>query len=69
MRDREGGGPVSLVFFLLCLGFVLSLDETFFFGHCILVIYIEEVLLGFPSVNCYVPCDYVYFSDIIMFLL
>ena len=46
-RDREGGGPMSLVFWLLCLGFGLSLDETLFFGHCILVIYIEKVLLGF----------------------
>ena len=60
---------MSLVFWLLCLEFGLSIYETLFFGHCILVIYIEEVLLGFPSVNCYVPCDYVYFSDIIMFLL
>ena len=33
--------------YLLCLGFGLSLDETLFFGHCILVIYIDEVLLGF----------------------
>ena len=38
---------MSLVFWLLCLGFGLSLDETLLFGHCILVIYIEEVLLGF----------------------
>ena len=67
-RDREGGGPVSLIFWLICLGFGLSLDETLFFGHSILVIYIEEVLLGFfplgfPRVNYYVPCDSVSFSD------
>ena len=38
---------MSLMSWLLCLGFGLSLDETLFFGHFILVIYIEEVLLGF----------------------
>ena len=46
----------------------LSLHETLFFGHCILVICIEEVLLGifpfgFPKVNCCVPCDCVSFGD------
>ena len=47
----------------------LSLSyEAFSFGHCILVIYIEEVFvgffpLGFPKINCCVPCDYVSFSD------
>ena len=46
-RDKEGGGPVPLVFWLLCFRFGLSLDKTLVFGHCILVIYIEEVLLGF----------------------
>ena len=65
-RDREGGGLLSLVFlvfWLLCLGFGLSIYETLFFGHCILVIYIEEVLLGFPRINCCVPCDCISFSD------
>ena len=67
-RDREGGGPMSLVFWLIRLEFGLSLDETLFFGHCILVIYIEEVFvgflpLGFPKVNCCVPCDCVSFND------
>ena len=67
-RDKEGGGLVSLVFWLLCLGFGLSLYETLLFGHCILVIYIKEVFvgfftLGFPRVNCYVPCDCVSFND------
>ena len=57
-----------LVPWILCLGFGLSLDETLLFGHCILVIYIEEVLLGFsplgfPRVNCCVPCDCVSFRD------
>ena len=53
----------------------LSLYETLFFGHCILVIYIEEVFdgffpLGFPRVNCCVPYDCVSFSDpLYMFLL
>ena len=47
MREREGGGPNSLVFWILCLGFGISIDETLFFGHYILVIYIEEVLLDF----------------------
>ena len=65
---KEGGGLVSLVFWLLCLGFGLSIHETLFFGHCILVIYIEEVLLvfslsGFSRINCCVPCDCVSFSD------
>ena len=46
-RDREGGGLVSLVFWLLCLEFGLSIYETLFFGHCIMVIYIDEVLMGF----------------------
>ena len=59
---------MSLVFWILCLGFGLSLYETLFFGHCILVIYIEEVFagffpLGFPRVNCCVPCDCVSFSN------
>ena len=59
---------MSLVFWILCSGFGLSLDETLVFGHCILVIYIEEVFarffpLGFPMVNCCVPCDCVSFSD------
>ena len=67
---------MSLVFWLLCLGFGLSLSlslslslyETLFFGHCIMVIYIKEFFvgflpLGFPKVNCCVPCDCVYFSD------
>ena len=67
-RDKEGGILVSLVFWLLCFGFGLSLDETLFFSHCILVIYIEEVFarffpLGFPRVNYCVPCDCVSFSD------
>ena len=68
-RDKEGGGLVSLVFWLLCLGFGLSSSyETLIFGHCILVIYIEETFagffpLGFPMVNCCVPCDCVSFSD------
>ena len=58
---------MSLVFCLLCLGFGLSLDETLVFGHCILVIYIEEFFvgffpLGFPSINCCIPCDCVSFS-------
>ena len=53
---------------LLCLGFGISLYETLFFGHCILVIYIEDVFarffpLRFPKINCFVPCDYVSFSD------
>ena len=66
-RDKEGGGPTSLVFWLLCLGFEISLYETLFFGHCIMVIYIEEVFvgffpLGFPKVNCCVPCDCVSFN-------
>ena len=52
-----------LVSYILFLGFGLSLDETLFFGHCILVIYIEEVLLGFPKINCCVPFDFVSFSD------
>ena len=56
-----------LVSWILCMGFGLSLDETLFFGHCILVIYIEEVFvgffpLGFPRVNCSIPCDCVSFS-------
>ena len=46
----------------------LSLYDTLLFGHWIMVIYIEEVFagffpLGFPRVNCCVPCDCVYFSD------
>ena len=53
---------------LLCLGFGLSLNETFFFGHCIMVIYIKDVFvgffpLGFPRVNCCVPFDFVSFND------
>ena len=40
-----------LVSWILCLGFGLSLDETLLFGHCILVIYIEEVLLGFSPLG------------------
>ena len=56
-----------LVFCLLCFRFGLSLDETFLFGHYILVIYFEEVLLGFPfrvpRVNCFVPYDFFSFSD------
>ena len=39
-------------------------------GHCILVIYIEEVFagffpLGFPRVNCCVPCDCISFREVI----
>ena len=47
MKDIEG--EVFLVSLALMLGFGLSLIsyETLFFGHCTLVIYIEEVLLGF----------------------
>ena len=57
-----------LVFWLLLLGFGLLLDESSVFGHCILVIYIEEFFagffpLGFPRVNCCVTCDCVSFSD------
>ena len=57
---------MSLVFCLLCLGF--GLYETFFFGHCIMVMYNQEFFvgffpLGFPRVNCYVPCDCVSFND------
>ena len=55
-----------LVLMLLVWSFSLSYD-TLFFGHCILVIYIEEVLLvfplGFSRVNYCVPCDCVSFSD------
>ena len=40
---------MSLVFWLLGLGFGLSLDDTLFFGNCILVIYIEEVFAGFSK--------------------
>ena len=54
---------MSLVFWLLCLGFGLSLYGTLFFGHCILIIYIKEVLLGFSRINCCVPYDCVSFSD------
>ena len=59
---------MSLVSCLLCLGFGLSLDETLVFGHCILVIYIEEFIvgffpLGFLRVIFCVPCDFVSFSD------
>ena len=59
---------MSLVFWFLCLGFGLSLDETLVFGHYILVIYIEEDFVGFfplcfLRVNCCVPCDCVSFSD------
>ena len=58
---------MPLVFCLLFLGFGMSLYETLFFGHFILVIYIEEVFvgffpLGFPKVNCCVPCDCVSFN-------
>ena len=69
LRKREkGGGLVSSVFWLLCLGFSLSLYEPLLFVHCILVIYIEDVFvgffpLGFPRVNQCVPCDCVSFSD------
>ena len=38
---------MSLVFWLLCLGFGLSLDETLVSGNHILVIHIEEVSDGF----------------------
>ena len=59
---------MSLVFWFLCFEFGLSLYETLFFGHCIMVIYIEEVFvgffpLGFPRVNWCVPFDCVSFSD------
>ena len=59
---------MSLVFWLLCLGFGISLNETLFFGHYILVIYIEEFFdglfpLGFPRASSCVPCDCVSFSD------
>ena len=71
-RERkEGHRRRTSVFGVLALMlgvWSLSLYETLFFGCCILVIYIEEVFaqffpLGFPSVNCCVPCDYVSFSD------
>ena len=46
----------------------LSLYETLFFAHCIMVMYNEELFvgffpLGFPRVNCYLPCDSVSFND------
>ena len=58
---------MSLVFWLLFLGFGISLNETLVFGDFILVIYIEEVFvgffpIGFPRVNCCVPCDCVSFQ-------
>ena len=40
---------MSLVFWVLFLGFGLLIYETLFFGHCILVIYIKEVLLAFSQ--------------------
>ena len=60
---------MSLVLWILCLGFGLSIYDTLFFGHCILVIYIEEVLLrfsfqGFPRINCSVP-----FYVVLIFIL
>ena len=59
---------MSLEFWLLCLGFGLSLYETLFFGHYILVIYIDEVSVRFFSleflkINCCVPCGCVSFCD------
>ena len=56
------------MFWLLCLGFGLSIYETLFFAHCIMVMYNEEIFvgffpLGFPRVNCCVPSDCVSFSD------
>ena len=60
---------MSLVFVSYAWGLVsLSLYETLFFGHFILVIYIEEVFAGFfslrsPKVNCCVPCDFISSSD------
>ena len=68
-RDGEEGGLVSLVFGSYVWGLALMFGyEALFFGHCILVIYIEEVFslsfpLGFPRVNCCVPCDCVSFID------
>ena len=65
--DKEGG-LISLLFWILCLGFGITLYDTLFFGHCILVIYINNVFagifsLGFPKVNFCVPRDCVSFSD------
>ena len=57
-----------MVSWLLCLGIGISLYDTLFFGHCIMVIYIEEFSVGFfplefPRINWCVPCDCVSFSD------
>ena len=81
VRQRKKEGQIrrrTSVFgelWILCLGFGLSLSyETLFFGHCILVIYIEELFarffpLGFPRVNSCVPCDFVSFSDPLYFFI
>ena len=72
-RERKKGGQrrrsISVFGVLVLMLGVWSLSyETLFFGHCILVIYIEEVFVGFfplefPRVKCCVPCDCVSLSD------
>ena len=71
-RKKEGQRRRRTNFFgvlALMLGYwPLSIYEILLFGHCIMVIYIEELFarffpLGFPRVNSCLPCDFVSFSD------